>query len=339
MKKVTTITPCYNATKFLQKCWHSLKNQTIGIENMECIFVDDCSTDETWDMLLEIEKECPDSVIVIQLPENRRQGGARNEALKYVGGEYIQFLDADDWLELNALEELYNLAKEKNTDIIQFDYVYPNGKDVNDNFCKEECFYDLKEIEDRKEMLASNRMYCSHHNHFYRRTLWEKTRSYYAEHMVYEEPLFAYPMFFVADRIMITTKGLYNKIDHEESTTETALALRLEEHPKVQKMLLDFLSEMPGVMQTYHDEIEFYFIWTYYVETVINAGCGGKLSLECFLEMQKTVLDVFPDYEENPYFKQMGPMVEQALDTIHANVHNQSDMLKIADGLAHSFYG
>ena len=92
-------------------------------------------------------------------------------------------------------------------------------------------------------------------------------------------------------------------------------------------------------MQTYHDEIEFYFIWTYYVETVINAGCGGKLSLECFLEMQKTVLDVFPDYEENPYFKQMGPMVEQALDTIHANVHNQSDMLKIADGLAHSFYG
>lgn len=339
MKKVTTITPCYNGEKFIEKCWTSLKNQTIGIENMECIFVDDCSTDGTWDKLREIESEYPENVIVVQLPENRRQGGARNEALQYASGEYLQFLDLDDWLEPNALEDLYAMAKEYDTDIIQFDYVHPNGKDPNDNFCREEHFFDLTDPLERKDMLASGLMVCSHHNHFYRRALWERTGSYFAEHVVYEEPLFAFPMFITADRIMITTKEFYNKVEHKENTTETLLASRLEDHPLVQKMLLDFLMNMPDVMKTYREEIEFYFIFSYYVETVINIGCGGKLSLDVFCNMQKTVLEYFPNFEENRYLRNMIPVVEKTLDTIHMKIDSEEQMKRVFTGLTQEFYG
>ena len=338
MKKVTTITPCYNAIKYLPKCWESLKNQTIGMENMECIFVDDCSNDSTWEMLMHMEKEYPDNVIIIQLPENRRQGGARNEALSFATGEYLQFLDQDDWLEPNALEVLYNTANESDLDMLQFDYVHVNGKDINDNFCKSECLFELNDVESRKEMLASGLLYCSHHNIFYRREVWQKTKSSFPEHMAYEEPLFVYPMFFVANKIMISTMELYNMRSHSESSTETLLASHLEDHPRVQKMLLDFLREMPIVLQTYYEEIEFYFIWTYYVETIINAGCGGKLTFDCFLEMQKTVLKEFPNFEENRYLQRMGPVVEQVLDTIRAGVCNESDMNRIATDLASNFY-
>lgn len=339
MKKVTTITPCYNGEKFIKKCWESLKTQTIGVENMECIFVDDCSTDGTWNILRDIESEYPENVIVVQLPENRRQGGARNEALQYASGEYLQFLDQDDWLESNALEELYALAKEHDTDIIQFDYVHPDGKDANDNFCKEEYIFELTDPLGRKDMLASGLMVCSHHNHFYRRALWEKTGSSFPENMVYEEPLFVYPMFLTANKIMISTKELYNMRAHSESSTETLLASRLEDHPRVQKMLLDFLMDMPGVMDTYRDEIEFYIIFSYYVETVINVGCGGKLSLETFMEMQRTVLEYFPNFEENRYLKNMISTVEQVLDTIHMKITTEEQMKSVCTKLTQAFYG
>ncbi len=339
MKKVSTITPCFNGEKYLKQCWESLKNQTIGMENMECIFVDDCSTDGTWDMLLSMEREYPENVIVVQLPENRRQGGARNEALSFATGEYLQFLDQDDWLEPNALEELYSMAKEKDTDLIQFDYVHPNGKDEFDNFCRENLFFELKEPEDRREMLSSGLMVCSHHNIFYKRSLWEKTGSLFPEHMVYEEPLFVYPMFFTANRIMISTKELYNMRAHSESSTETLLASHLEDHPRVQKMLLGFLKQMPDVMNLYGEEIEFYFIWSYYVETVINAGCGGVLSLELFLKMQQTVAENYPNYESNPYLKKMGDLVEEVLETLKARITTQEELNRMTEKLADAFYG
>ncbi len=337
MKKVSTITPCYNGTKYLRNCWESLKNQTIGIENMECIFVDDCSTDGTWEILREIEGEYPENVIVIQLPVNRRQGGARNEALQYASGEYLQFLDQDDWLEETALEELYTLAKEKDTDIIQFDYVHPTGKDPADTFCKQEQFFDLSDVLERKEMLSSGVMVCSHHNHFYKRSLWEETGSYFPEHMVYEEPLFVYPMFFVAKRIMVSTKELYHMRDHEESSTNTLLAKHLEDHPKVQRMLWEFLSKMPDVMETYKDEIECYFVWSYYFETVINAGYGGTLSLEVFQKMQDTMKRLYPDWMENRYLRVLHPDILRVIETVDAHIDTQEKLDKTVREMANDF--
>ncbi len=339
MKKVTTITPCHNGEKYIQKCWESLKNQTIGIENMECIFVDDYSEDGTWEMLLAMEKEYPENVLIIRLPDNRRQGGARNEALKYVSGEYFQFLDQDDWLELQALEVLYKLAKENETDLIQFDYYHPNGKGLNDNFCSENHLFDLTNMIERKDMLTSGMLVCAHHNYFYRRSLWEETGSYFPEHMVYEEPLFVYPMYFTARRILISTEGLYNMRAHSESSTETLLASCLKDHPKVQKMLLDFLRQMPEeYTRNYEKEIEFYFIWTYYVETIINAGCGGVLPLDVFLEMQRTVLENYPNYEENRYLMNLEPKVGRVLDTIREPVLTKSELENMTKELACEFF-
>ena len=108
MKKVTVITPCYNSERYLGECLESLEMQTIGMEQLELILVNDASTDHTWEMILEFENKYPDSVIAINLPENRRQGGARNEALKYATGEYIAFLDSDDTALPETYEKVYH---------------------------------------------------------------------------------------------------------------------------------------------------------------------------------------------------------------------------------------
>ena len=90
------------------------------------IFVDDASTDnnKTWEMLTDIERAFPESIIILKLEKNLRQGGARNIALKYASGEYIAFVDADDFVSTNYFLEAYNIAKTYNCDIVQFEYDY-----------------------------------------------------------------------------------------------------------------------------------------------------------------------------------------------------------------------
>lgn len=84
-KLISVIIPCRNVSKWLPQCFLSLVKQTIGIEKIELIFVDDASDDggATWKLLNEMEKAYPESIAVIGLDENVRQGGARNIALKY----------------------------------------------------------------------------------------------------------------------------------------------------------------------------------------------------------------------------------------------------------------
>ena len=79
MKKVSVVVPCYNAAKYLDKCVGYLLRQTIGLEDMEIILVDDASTDggETRNCILGYEQRFPDTVIAVFLEQNLRQGGAR----------------------------------------------------------------------------------------------------------------------------------------------------------------------------------------------------------------------------------------------------------------------
>ena len=93
----------------------SLVQQTIGIDQIELIFVDDASTDEdaTWNMLQEFERAYPESIMILKLEENMRQGGARNVALQYATGEYIAFVDADDFVAENFLLETYEKPKNR----------------------------------------------------------------------------------------------------------------------------------------------------------------------------------------------------------------------------------
>ena len=107
MSKISVIIPCYNAENVLDNCLESLTAQTIGIENLEIILVNDASTDGTYDRLCQWEQKYPDSIMVINCTENGRQGRARNIGLEYAGADYIGYMDIDDIAEPEMFEELY----------------------------------------------------------------------------------------------------------------------------------------------------------------------------------------------------------------------------------------
>lgn len=111
--KVSVIVPIYNVEKYLAKCLNSLINQTL--KEIEIICVNDGSTDNSLKILENFEKN--DSRIKVVSQQNMGLSGARNTGLNIATGEYIGFVDSDDWVDLEFFEKLYNVAKENSADI------------------------------------------------------------------------------------------------------------------------------------------------------------------------------------------------------------------------------
>ena len=137
--KLSVIVPVYNmaADGKLNYCMDSLLNQTI--QEYEILAVDDASTDDSLKVLREYERKYPDKVRVISYPVNKRQGGAKNEGLKAACGEWIGFIDSDDWVVPDYYEKLLNKAAETGADMVGCDYclvkehTYAVGKIVQNN--------------------------------------------------------------------------------------------------------------------------------------------------------------------------------------------------------------
>ena len=116
-KKISVIIPTYNASATIRECNDSLIAQTI-FNDLELIFVDDCSKDNTADILLEYEKQYPDNICVIRLDANGGPGNARNIAMEYASGEYIGYVDADDAVYPSMYEKLLAEAESTGADIV-----------------------------------------------------------------------------------------------------------------------------------------------------------------------------------------------------------------------------
>ena len=126
MPKISIIVPVYNVEKYLSKCLDSLVNQTL--KDIEIIIVNDGSPDSSQSIIDSYVVNYP-TLIKSYIKENGGQGSARNLGLEYAKGEYISFVDSDDWLDLDALEKMYNIAIKNNSDIVICDMVdyYEDG--------------------------------------------------------------------------------------------------------------------------------------------------------------------------------------------------------------------
>ncbi len=120
MPKVSIIIPAYNAEKTLTACLSNLVHQTIP--DIEIIIVNDCSKDNTLQIMMDCEAQFPDRVIVVNSDKNRGAGGARNVGLLYASGDYIGFVDSDDIVTTNMYEKLYSKALEGDYDIVDCGY-------------------------------------------------------------------------------------------------------------------------------------------------------------------------------------------------------------------------
>lgn len=117
--KVSIIVPVYNAEKYLNRCIESLINQTLG--EIEIIFVNDGSTDNSINILKSYKEKDKRIVIIDKINEGVSE--ARNQGISKAKGDYIFFVDSDDWIDLDTLEKMYKTAIKDNIDIVMCSYV------------------------------------------------------------------------------------------------------------------------------------------------------------------------------------------------------------------------
>ncbi len=120
MIKYSIITPNYNGFDLMADYFKSLENQTYN--DFEVIIVDDCSTDDSYNKLLEYKKNSKLKLYVYKTNVNSGPGVARNIGINKSNGEYITFIDNDDWVEKKMLEEINNIIIKKEYDCVIYDY-------------------------------------------------------------------------------------------------------------------------------------------------------------------------------------------------------------------------
>ena len=127
---ISVIIPLYNAEKYIRQCLESMLDQTF--ENFEVIVVDDCSTDNSVEVVEDIINSAERGHLIHLIKRNKNSGGAaipRNVGLRYSHGKYIAFCDNDDMFTTTALEDLYEIAEETRADILHAQKFLSNSKE------------------------------------------------------------------------------------------------------------------------------------------------------------------------------------------------------------------
>lgn len=122
-KLVSIVIPVYGVEKFIEQCARSLFEQTY--DNIQYIFVNDCTKDNSIILLKEIIELYPNrksQVLIVEKEKNEGQSLARKTGMQYVKGEYVMLLDSDDWVETTMVEQMLNAIVAENTDVVYCDY-------------------------------------------------------------------------------------------------------------------------------------------------------------------------------------------------------------------------
>ena len=224
MYSISVIIPIFNGEKHLNKCLDSICKQTLS--NIEIICINDGSTDNTLSILEKYSSN--DQRIKIISTENRGQGSARNLALNHAKGEYIAFVDADDWIDNDALNLLYNNAKSRNLDLLFYQMInYMDYSkeyvetDLYNHVCFERNAIDENTIfnnNDTKEFLFEIPV-CPV-SKLYRKAFLDEHKLYFAEGMFFEDNKFFYKTYFKCQKAGFLKKHLYYRRRHKDSVTQ-----------------------------------------------------------------------------------------------------------------------
>ncbi|WP_455644913.1 glycosyltransferase family 2 protein [Methanosphaera sp.] len=145
--KVSIIIPVYNSSKYLLECLDSIKRQTLT--DFEVICIDDNSTDDSLNILKKYADN--DQRFKVLQQEHKGPGAARNKGIREASGEYILFIDSDDWIEKDTLDTLYTQASKTNSDLVLF-----NGKEHYNDDKTRDRIYPVKSYVDEDKVFNYN---------------------------------------------------------------------------------------------------------------------------------------------------------------------------------------
>lgn len=282
MIKVSVIVPVYGVENYLRKCLDSLVNQTL--KDIEIIVVNDGSPDNSQVIIDEFVKKYP-FLVKAFIKENGGLSSARNYGLKFAVGEYLSFVDSDDWLDLYALEEMHNKAKIDNSDVVICDMVsHYDNYDVYKNCTKFNSVFEVTP---------------SACNKIFKRDVVNDIR--FLSGLWYEDLNFSSKIFLKTNRISVISKGFYHCYCREGSITNNNNSLKNLDIINV----IDDLKEYSKNNNLYDENLFSYLIFNHILITTINrvAMQKSKEKKRVLNTLIKYCHDNISDYKKMDFYR------------------------------------
>lgn len=250
--KISIITPVYNADLYLEECLNSLVNQTL--EDIEIICVNDNSKDKSLKILQNFAKK-DKRIKIINFDETSGQSRARNVALESVSGEYVGFVDADDFVDLDMFEKMYKKAQ--NADMVMcqakvFDDKVKTYKD--DAYFALECFDDKfaeKPFTHEDTVDFITEINVSVWNKIYRTEFLKKLGVKFQEGFIYEDLPYFYEIYTQAKKVVLLKEFLYSYRINNQNSTMTRTDKNVKDRVDMASLTYDVLKK-----QKYFEKIK-----------------------------------------------------------------------------------
>ena len=293
MPKVSVIVPVYNVEKYLIKCLNSLVNQTL--DDIEIIIVNDGSTDNSKEVIENFIKKYKDKKIVYLEKENGGLSDARNYGLKYAKGEYIAFLDSDDFVDKTIYEKMYNTAKKQNVDYVECDFYwsYPTKKDFKN---KEDI--GVRYV-DKQGMILYARVVAW--NKLIKR---DTIREEFPFGLHYEDVEFFYKLIPYIKKVAFVEEPLIYYVQREDSLVNMQ-NIHTEDIFKVLQNVINFYKEK-NLFQVYKEELEYTYARITLCSSFkrIKKIKDKKIKEQLLFETWGNLNTEFPKWKKNKYLKE-----------------------------------
>lgn len=205
---ISIIIPIYNVEQYIEECLVSVASQQNPGAHVECILVDDCSPDRSMDIVNEFVANYHGNVLfrVLRHEVNRGVSAARNTGIKAATGEYVLFVDADDYLFEHCLAEmLKGLGLCPEADVVQMNSLWLGGAP----YSKRNGSVVLSSKADRLRALVSYAVHVNPWNRLVRRTLLLRHGLFFAEGIVFEDYLWSYRLMAAASHVVVMPQVTY----------------------------------------------------------------------------------------------------------------------------------
>ena len=296
MYKLSVIVPVYNVEKYLDKCLNSLVRQ--NIDDYEIIVVNDGTRDNSQKIIDEYVGKYPDLVKSF-IKENGGLSDARNYGIKRATGEYITFLDSDDYIEEDTYKNMLAIAYKDNLDLVVSDleYVWEDG--TKEPFIKEGI--NRVSSDDLKNLFLSPLFSW---NKIYKKELFDKLDCKYPVGLWYEDIPVTLKFFSSIDKV-----GYYNCVSYHYLQRNTSI-LGSSYNDKMYDIFTIFKGVVNDfkdrdVYDKYHDELEYLFI-----EHFLVYGAFRFLRTDHYKELMSKafefVKEYFPNFGDNKYIETLG---------------------------------
>lgn len=302
MFKVSVIIPVYNTEQYLEDCLDSVFGQTL--KELEVILVNDGSTDSSLKIMEKYQAQYPDRVKLLS-KENGGQATARNMAIPLCTGEYIGFVDSDDYIEPEMYEQMYRKAKEADADYVECDYknvkvndsgeqeqIADYGSRVREYTCKEDMFID--------PMLAP-------WNKIYRRSLLQESEVRFPEGYIYEDTAFCLKAISLVQRFAFVPEKYVVHYFRGGSTMNVNKSKRVSNIFPVLKDVIDFYRKH-DLFDMYSSELEYEIVKILLCSSMMRISeiPDKQLRKQYCKDTWEMIREYFPEYKKNIYLKHKG---------------------------------